>query len=78
MATKTKYSKPAKAIFDLYQSMPEKVQRQIEEMITKKNTDYDLPESAELTGLSDQSLKEIWETPENDHWDDFFESKGYV
>lgn len=78
MTTTTKYTKQAKAIFDLYQTMPEKVQRQIKEMIIGKDVDYDLPQTADLTRLSGQSLKDIWEAPENDHWDEFFKSKGHV
>jgi hypothetical protein len=44
-------------------------------MISGEAVDYDLPETPELTRLSDQSLKKIWAAPDNDHWDEFFESK---
>lgn len=78
MATKTKHTKQAKALFDLYQTMPENIREEIKEMILRTGINYDEPETSELTRLSNDPLKDVWDTPENDHWDEFFKSKGYV
>lgn len=54
--------------------MPKNVRQQIKEGILKDNIEYNQLDSSELTYLSDESLRDIWETSENDHWDEFFNS----
>lgn len=73
-----KASRQAKAIIELYETMPEKVQRQIRRMILEKEINFNLSGSKELSKASESSLKDIWDNPENEHWDDYFESLGDV
>lgn len=72
MATKTRLHKQAKAIFELYQTLPEEAQREIRTLIrqAEENMETDL-----LTKASFEAWGEEWNAPENSHWDDFFKQK---
>jgi len=78
MGSITQQSKQAKAFFDLYQAMSEKVQKEVRKMILSENNDFTSKDASDYSGWSEDSLKEIWDTSENDHWDDFFKTHGYV
>ncbi len=78
MASITKPTRQAKAIFNLYQAMSEKVQGEVRKMIISGNIESNSSETTDYSGWSEESLKDIWDTPENDHWEDFFKANGYV
>lgn len=69
-----KTSKQARAIIDLYESMPKHVRQLIKKRILKDNIEYNQIDTSELTNMSDESMRDVWETSENDHWDEFFKS----
>jgi hypothetical protein len=73
MATKEIHTKEAKAIFDLYQVMPENIKKEIRELIMPAPHPQS-HESDELSALSNESFGEIWNDPANDHWDQFFKT----
>ena len=79
MITKNKTDRQAKALLELYKTLPEKTRMQIKKMILENEVSFEEGEGlAELTDLSEQSLEELWDNPENEHWDEFFKQKGYV
>jgi len=79
MITKNKTDRQAKALLELYKTLPEKTRMQIKKMILEDEVSFEEGEGlAELTDLSEQSLEELWDNPENEHWDEFFKQKGYV
>lgn len=57
----------ARSLWIIYQQMPGDAQRAFKEMMA--NDDY---ANAEWLSLSALSLKEIWETPEEDYWDELY------
>lgn len=68
-------SRQAKAFFELYRSMPKKVQKKLKKMILEQDVEYQTSEHTNFSKISEPSLKDIWDTPENDHWDDFLDNK---
>lgn len=74
-SSKKRYTKQAKAIMELYETMPEQVQREVKALINETEVEYKLPKSKEVERLSETSLDDIWLTPENEHWDDFFKKQ---
>lgn len=73
MVTKEKHTKEAKAIFDLYQTMPENIKKEIRELIMP-DQDTEHHETDELAALANESFGEIWDDPINNHWDKFFKT----
>ena len=61
----------ALAVYDLYKSLQEKVQVEVRKLIF--NTGQEVTD--DLLTLSNQSFSDIWETPENEHWDKFLKER---
>ncbi|MDZ7757412.1 hypothetical protein [Rhodohalobacter sp.] len=79
MITKNKISRQAKAVLDLYNTLPKETRVEIKKMILEDELSFEeVEKSSDLTELSEKSLEELWDTPENEHWDEFFKQKGYV
>ncbi|GEM_PF-1806457 len=79
MITKNKINRQAKALLELYKTLPEKTRLEIKKLILEDDISFEeMEESSGLTKLSEESLKELWDNPENEHWDEFFKQKGYV
>lgn len=73
MSTRSKYTREAKAIFDLYQTMLENIKIEIRELILSPK--YKDLETEQLTYMANESFGDIWDDPINDHWDNFFKEK---
>lgn len=58
------------ALYDLYKSLQEEVQADIRKLISSDRENKD-----DLSRMSNQSFADIWETPENDHWDQFLKDR---
>jgi len=79
MITKNKINRQAKALLELYKTLPEKTRLEIKKLILEDDISFEeMEESFELAQISEESLKELWDNQENDHWDEFFKQKGYV
>lgn len=79
MITKNKINRQAKALLELYKTLPEKTRMEIKRLILEDEIAFEeVEESSGLTHLSEKSLEELWDNPENEHWDEFFKNKGYV
>jgi len=79
MITKNKINRQAKAVIELYKTLPEKTRMEIKKMILEDEISFEeIEESSELSQLSEKSIEELWDNPENEHWDEFFKQKGYV
>jgi hypothetical protein len=79
MITKNKINRQAKAVIELYKTLPEKTRMEIKKMILEEEISFEeIEESSELSQLSEKSIEELWDNPENEHWDEFFKQKGYV
>lgn len=79
MITKNKITRQAKAVLDLYNTLPKETRVEIKKMILEDELSFEeVEKSSDLTELSEKSLEELWDTPENEHWDEFFKQKGYV
>ncbi len=79
MITKNKINRQAKALLELYKTLPEKTRKEIKKLILEDELSFDdVEESSGLTQLSEESVKELWDNPVNEHWDEFFKQKGYV
>ncbi|RYF70200.1 MAG: hypothetical protein EOO39_16180 [Cytophagaceae bacterium] len=57
----------ARSLWVIYQQMPDAVQHEFRRLLD--NGDY---ANNEWLSLSALSLKEIWETPEEDYWDELY------
>jgi len=69
MIPKNKINRQAKAVLELYKTLPEKTRMEIKKLILEDEISFE--ESSGLTKLSEGSLEELWENPENEHWDEF-------
>jgi hypothetical protein len=79
MITKNKINHQARALLELYKTLPEKTRKEIKRLILEDEISFeDAEESSGLTHLSEKSLEELWDNQENEHWDEFFKNKGYV
>jgi len=79
MITKDKINRQAKALLELYKTLPQKTRKEIRKMILEEEIVFEEAESSsELAHLSDKSFGEVWDNSENEHWDEFFKEKGYV
>lgn len=79
MITKNNVNRQAKALLELYKTLPEKTRTEIKKLILEDEISFEeMEESSGLTQLSEGSLEELWDNPENEHWDEFFKQKGYV
>ncbi len=79
MITNNKINRQAKALLELYKTLPEKTRLEIKKLILEDDISFEeMEESSGLTQLSEESLKELWNNQENEHWDEFFKQKGYV
>ena len=63
--------KVALAVYNLYKSFHEKVQIEVRKLIF--TTDQEGTD--DLYRISNQSFSDIWETPENEHWDQFLKDR---
>ncbi|HEY0110310.1 MAG TPA: hypothetical protein VGB67_11810 [Fibrella sp.] len=58
----------ARSLWVIYQQMPDAVQQEFKRLLDGK-ADYANDEWLSLSALS---LKEIWETPEEEYWDELY------
>jgi len=73
MITKNKINRQAKALFELYKTLPEKTRIEIKKMILEDEISFEeVEESSKLSQLSEKSLEELRDNPENEHWYEFF------
>lgn len=74
-ALSNKYSEQALAFWTLYKTMKPETKKEVVELIIKE-TDLGNEITTEmLTDISMASFQEIWDAPENDHWDDFIKNR---
>lgn len=79
MITRNKFNRQAKAVLELYKTLPEKTRMEIKKLILEDEISFEeVGESSELSNMSEKSLDELWSSPKEDLWDDFFKEKGYV
>jgi hypothetical protein len=79
MITKNKSNRQAKALLELYRTLPEETRVEVKKLILEDEISFDeVQESSELTYLSNKSVEVLWDNQENEHWDEFFKLKGYV
>ncbi|MGX5691165.1 hypothetical protein [Arcticibacter tournemirensis] len=69
-----KPAQEALAFFTLFKSMRQEIKDQVKDLILKDSEDGDFT-SEMLTSVSLESFKEIWEAPENNHWDKFIKDR---
>lgn len=67
--------KQAEAIIELFKTMPESIQEEIRTKINEQSIEYRYPGKEDTEQVSEPSLDEIWLSPENDHWDKFFQKR---
>lgn len=69
-----KPAKEALAFLTLFKSMRQDIKDQVKELILKDSEKEEITTEV-LTLASMESFKEIWDTPENDHWDKFIKDR---
>jgi hypothetical protein len=77
MATVTKkHSKEALAFLTLYKAMTPEVKVEVRDILIKTSVDTSYEITTEMmTDLSEDAFGEIWDKPENVHWDDFIKER---
>ena len=61
----------AHSLYVVYRQLPKIVQKEFERILTTKNKQEDWTDK-EWMKLSEETLEDIWGTPENDIWDKFY------
>jgi hypothetical protein len=61
----------ALAVYDLYKSLQEEVQADIRKLIFRADQEG----RDDLSRMSNQSFSDIWDAPENEHWDQFLKDR---
>lgn len=59
----------------IYKQLPEIAQKAFENILTKKDKQKDWT-AKEWFRLSEETLDDIWSTPENDIWDQLYKEKN--
>ncbi len=72
-ALATKHSKEALAFWTLFKAMKPEVKEEVRNMIMDDN-DYEIT-TDEMTAISLDSFQQIWDSPENEHWNDFIKGR---
>lgn len=66
----------AKAVYDLYKALPQQVQNEVRKLIAE--TESDKMSVKGLSDMANDSFSEIWDSPENEHWDEFLNKQVNV
>lgn len=61
----------ARSLWVIYRQMPDEAQRIFKQMITSESAGQAYT-NADWLSLSTLSLKGIWDTPEEDYWDELY------
>lgn len=61
----------ARSLWIIYRQMPDEAQRVFKQMLTEESADQDYT-NADWLSLSTLSLNDIWDTPEEDYWDELY------
>jgi hypothetical protein len=72
-----KHSKEALAFWTLFKTMQPEIKKEVRDMIVHEATlgdNYELTTDM-MTAISLDSFREIWDAPENEHWDDFIKDR---
>ncbi len=72
-----KPSREALAFWTLFKSMKPEIKDEVREMIIHETTldgDEEFTTDA-LTEISMETFKDIWDAPENEHWNDFINDR---
>lgn len=77
MSYKSSYTRQALAVLELFLSMPEKIQKEIRQLIIP-SPDSEVSEGEQLYKLAEEPFADIWDDPANDHWDEFLKEKNNV
>lgn len=67
-----KHSKEAQAFLTLFKAMKPEVKREVRDIINRE--EEEIPTEI-LTAVSMDSFHELWDTPENEPWDDFIKGR---
>ena len=72
-----KHSKEALAFWTIFKAMKPEVKEEVRDMIVYKTALDDNSEitSDMMTAISLDSFQEIWDAPENEHWDEFIKER---
>ena len=62
----------SKALYEIYMNLPEQIKAELYELIAKNMSDQSLDE---FLALTEDSFAEIWNTSENEHWDQFIKDR---
>ncbi|HEY5325525.1 MAG TPA: hypothetical protein VIJ27_00865 [Mucilaginibacter sp.] len=71
-----KHSKEALAFWTLFKTMKPEVKKEVRDMIIDETASgvYEITTDM-MTAISLDSFQEIWDAPENEHWDDFIKDR---
>ena len=73
MATQTlKHSKEALAFLTLFKAMKPEIKNEVRDIINREEEEI---ATETLTMASMDSFRELWDTPENEPWDDFIKGR---
>lgn len=59
----------ARSLWVIYQQMSPDVQQEFKRLIDQEGAEYT---NAEWLTLSTQTLKDLWDSPEEDYWDELY------
>jgi hypothetical protein len=72
-----KHSKEAQAFWTLFKAMKPEIKKEVRDMIVQEvslETEYEFTTDI-MTEISMRSFQEIWDAPENEHWNDFIKER---
>ncbi|HWD90053.1 MAG TPA: hypothetical protein VG367_18125 [Mucilaginibacter sp.] len=72
-----KHSKEALAFWTLFKAMKPEIKKEVRDMMlseTSSDDNYEITTDM-MTAISLSSFQEVWDAPENEHWDDFIKDR---
>jgi hypothetical protein len=70
-----KHSKEALAFWTLFKAMKPEIKKEVRDMIINETILDDEITTDMMTAMSLDSFQEIWDAPENEHWEDFIKGQ---
>jgi hypothetical protein len=76
MAVQTIYSEEALAFWTLYKAMKPEVKEELRNLFFHEaETEGTELSTDAMTAISMDAFRDIWDAPENDHWNDFIKKR---
>ena len=74
-ALTVKHSEEALAFWTLFKTMTPEVKEEVYKILTEEANINDEVTTDMMTAMSLDSFQQVWDSPENEHWDNFIKDR---